>query len=314
MRSAHRFYRLTAGLGALGLMASVLALGVALRTVDFTFPSGRALLAACQRLVPQSVDLKAILVLALAALGLLVLVRGGRSLMRQIRASRTFVGRQTVVGLRVIDGSVVNLVPDSRAQAFCAGLLRPQLYLSTGALDALSETELRAVLAHERHHLTRMDPLRILLARVLGEALFFLPVMRRLDARYAALAEIAADEAAARAHGAPTLASALLAFGESKTPAFVVGIAPERVDHLLGRGAKWRLPLAVLSASLLALVTLTLVAVFAATLTAGAGFSLAGLVMQTCTAVMVAAPVVVGVGLVGSLPSPSRTRRKYLAG
>ena len=83
------------------------------------------------------------------------------------------------------------------------------------------------------------------MVRVLRDALFFLPVLRDAERRYAALAEVAADEAAVRSAGAEPLASALLYFGEQ--PGGAVGIAAERVDHLLGQPAKWRLRLAAMA-------------------------------------------------------------------
>ncbi|MEM1411004.1 MAG: M56 family metallopeptidase [Pseudomonadota bacterium] len=44
--------------------------------------------------------------------------------------------------------------------ACCIGLLQPQVLVSRGLLNALDETELRAVLAHERAHAERRDNLR----------------------------------------------------------------------------------------------------------------------------------------------------------
>ena len=136
------------------------------------------------------------------------------------------------------------LVEEAQPQAFCAGFLRPRVFLSTGALRHLGQDELGAVLAHEEHHRARRDPLRIALARVFSHAFFFLPVLRRLSDRYCAMAELAADDAAARVSrgGGATLASALLSFSASAHPQGAVGIAPERVDHLLGRTPSWRLP------------------------------------------------------------------------
>jgi hypothetical protein len=96
------------------------------------------------------------------------------------------------------------------------------VYVSAGALATLSGAELAAVVAHEGHHADRRDPLRILIARAIGDA-YSLPALPR---REQALAELAADDAAVRRGGKAPLASALLTFGG--------GIAPERVDRLAG--------------------------------------------------------------------------------
>ena len=79
--------------------------------------------------------------------------------------------------------------------------------------------------------------MRIVSARVLGEALFFFPVLRGLTKRYCTLAELAADDHAVAALGGDrsALAAAMLAFEAN-------GIAPERVDHMSGLTPDWRLP------------------------------------------------------------------------
>ena len=44
--------------------------------------------------------------------------------------------------------------------AWCAGLLRPQVYLSSGLLTSLSAEQLRIIVAHEQTHAIRRDNLR----------------------------------------------------------------------------------------------------------------------------------------------------------
>src|SRR5205085_12231525 len=107
------------------------------------------------------------------------------------------------------------VVDDDRPLAFCTGYLSPRVYVSRGALAQTSAEELRAVLAHEAEHRRRRDPLRQACARVLCEALFFLPVLEALGDRSAALAELLADDAAVEAcAGDPApLAAAMLLFG-----------------------------------------------------------------------------------------------------
>lgn len=69
-----------------------------------------------------------------------------------------------------------------------------------------------------------------------------MPVLHRSRERYAALAELAADDAAVRASGRPgPLAAALLAFDANGGPAG--GVASERVDHLAGQRSSWQVPM-----------------------------------------------------------------------
>ena len=60
--------------------------------------------------------------------------------------------------------------PGASPLAFCAGLLRPRVFVSEGALARLGARALTAVVAHEGHHAARRDPLRILIARAIGDA------------------------------------------------------------------------------------------------------------------------------------------------
>lgn len=101
----------------------------------------------------------------------------------------------------------LHLVEDPSAYTFTQGLLWPQVWLSTGLLALLDESELRAVLIHERHHIHQRDPLRVLFSRSLAEALFFLPLAASLRDTYMAAKEVEADQASAADN---VLASALL--------------------------------------------------------------------------------------------------------
>jgi Zn-dependent protease with chaperone function len=191
---------------------------------------------------------------ALAALALadaLVLWRLGPSLWRQARAQRR-LRRLPVVGRRDVAGHAVTVVHDARPLAFCAGLLRPALYVSDSALARLREPELRAVIEHEAHHARRRDPLRLVAAQTVADAFGFLPPLRGLAHSTAALADLAADGAAVTAVGSRApLAAALLALEEP---------SPERVDHLLGRPVA-AVPPGALAGAIVAVAALLAVAV-----------------------------------------------------
>lgn len=93
--------------------------------------------------------------------------------------------------------------------AFCFGLLRPRICVSAGLIETLTDGELRAVLLHEDHHRRRLDPLRGLVAEVLGAALSFLPIAGELRDLILMRAELAADDHAVRHAGRASLAGAL---------------------------------------------------------------------------------------------------------
>src|SRR5207247_5847046 len=129
--------------------------------------------------------------LPLAALGLVSVIQGMRSCVRQLVAQRRFLESLALTG-RLPSHPGVWLVDDDRPQAFCAGHLRPRVYVSTGAVRLLGAAELDAVLAHEAHHRLRRDTLRIAGARGLCDTLFFLPVVLWLTERDCSLAELTA--------------------------------------------------------------------------------------------------------------------------
>lgn len=108
------------------------------------------------RLTYPTANAAALVVLALAAIGLIVAARGVGSAIREATASRRFT-RGLAAG-RPGQLKDALLLDDEQPHAFCAGLFRPQVYVTTGAAAILDEQALEAVLVHERHHARRRDP------------------------------------------------------------------------------------------------------------------------------------------------------------
>jgi len=193
-----------------------------------------------------------LLLLTLGTVDFLLIARAARSLVRQVLAQRAFLRALPVRAELEVDGHVVKVLPGRSLRAFCAGLLRPAVYVSEGTLAAVSGAELRAILAHEQHHRARRDPLRMLLARMLSDAFRPVPPFSRLAERHCSLADLAADDAAVRAvGGAQPLASALVRFDDEAEPGDG-GVAAERVDHLLGHGPPASVPAWLLAVAFVA--------------------------------------------------------------
>ncbi len=278
-------YRLYGLLAVAGLLAVVAALSVVARASTLRVPSDQELIAACSSWLRLHGSPAQLLVLALGSLGLAVIARGAGSAWRAHRAARRFARRLRLCG-ELAGPPRARLVDREVPQAFCAGLLRPRIYVSTGAVDRLSDAELQAVLAHEAHHAARRDPLRLLVAQVLSDALFFIPAMGRLRRRYAALAELAADEAALGVIGATQpLASAMLTFGELHA-ALVVGVSEERIDHLSGEPPRWELPVSLLLSAIVTLAAIGALILAAAQAIRPAEISAPALLMQSCGPLM----------------------------
>ena len=126
--------------------------------------------------------------------------------------------------------------------AVTVGAWRPRVVVSTGLLDRLGDDEVEAVLRHEHHHALQRHPLLYGLVRIVADALFVLPVVRRWADRMVVDAEVAADVAAIEGVGRRPLLSALDTVATTPglpaaTAAYgsLHGMLDERIEVLAGR-------------------------------------------------------------------------------
>jgi hypothetical protein len=130
--------------------------------------------------------------------------------------------------------------------AYCVPGGRPHIVVSTAALAALGPGQLQAVLAHERAHLRGRHHVALATASGLGRAFPHVPLLAQAGAQLAVLAEMAADDAAARRHDPGELAAALviLARTGARTAALNVGgpAAIARIQRLLAPAPRLRRP------------------------------------------------------------------------
>lgn len=293
MAKARGVLFLQLGVGLLGLAVVFLTAAAAGGRLSWQLPSNEQLREACQNLILPAAGATDIATLIFGVLAVAVLGLGVRSLMRQLLSTRRFMRSLAQPQVSALMGRQVTVVEDARPLAFCAGLLRPRIYLSRATVEALDESELSVVIAHEACHAKQRDPLRVLVTRVLADALFFLPAARRLGRRYEELVEIAADQFAMRSgnDGPAALASALLSL--EATGSAVVGIAPERVDHLMGERTRWDLPVALLVAAFVVLMVMTTIALRLEA-AAATELNLPLLAAQACMLVMAVVPLMFG--------------------
>lgn len=101
------------------------------------------------------------------------------------------------------------VIEEERPTAFCVGLWRPRVVVSTGLLEKLGEPALKAVFEHELSHRRRRDPLRRALAKSVARGLFFVASLSDLADVVPAQGEVAADAAAVGSVGREALARAL---------------------------------------------------------------------------------------------------------
>jgi Zn-dependent protease with chaperone function len=190
---------------AIGLVGGISALG-ALALVGFA-PLGAAW---------TPVNLVA-LVLAAGLFSWLIGVLGISAVRieRDLRHQRSTVdllasAQEADDGLRVL--------PHPEPIAYCVPGARPRIVVTDGAIAALSERELAAVLAHERAHARGRHELVIQPFVAWESALPFLRPARRATAAVAVLVEMLADDAAVAATSASDLARALIQVGAARAP------------------------------------------------------------------------------------------------
>ena len=103
------------------------------------------------------------------------------------RLPRVPVPERLVGTARAVGLDPIHCVGGESPLAFCAGLVRPSVFISEAAVAALSDSELLAVLHHEADHARRHEPLRRAARTAATEVLTFLPIVGWWSERQIAL-------------------------------------------------------------------------------------------------------------------------------
>jgi Zn-dependent protease with chaperone function len=220
------------------------------------------------------------LVAIAAALALAVLAwRYGRNVQRAQQRARAHAEAARITGRRLPGGGSAVVLDAARPAAYCVPGRPAAIVLTSGALAVLDPRQLTAVLAHERAHLAGRHHLLIVLTRGLAAAFPGVPLFTQGPAEVARLAEMCADDTAARLSSRPTLVTALLAMGTgAAVPAAALAAATcavtARVQRLLepappARHARNRL--ALIAVIVLLALASVLITRFAGPLTAPGG-------------------------------------------
>jgi Zn-dependent protease with chaperone function len=233
-----------------------------------------------------------------AALAAAVLTwRYGRSVRRTRRRTRAHADAARIVGGRLPDavgpipgtaGLSAGLLPGAAAVvldapepvAYCVPGRPGTIVVTSGALAVLDPAQLSAVLAHERAHLAGRHHLLITLTRALAASFPAVPLFTRGPREVARLAEMCADDAAARHSGRRTLVAALLAMragpgAPAARPASALAATScgvtDRVKRLLdppGQARHLRYGLALITVTVALVLTPGLITTFAGPLAA----------------------------------------------
>ena len=191
----------------------------------------------------QTVYTNAAFELALAAVAILAALaaaaaawRYGRSVQRAQRRTRAHAEAARITG-RGLPGVTAAVVLDApQPAAYCVSGRPGTIVLTSGALALLDPPQLAAVLAHERAHLAGHHHLLIALTRGLAAVFPAGPLFAQGPGNVARLAEMCADDAAARRSGRSPLVAALLVMATgAAVPASALGAMACAVTDRLRR-------------------------------------------------------------------------------
>jgi Zn-dependent protease with chaperone function len=161
-----------------------------------------------------------------AAATLAATARAGRRHQLQLRLAEH---RDKRLGALVVD--------HAEPAAYCLPGTRRPVVVTTAALRLLDDTQLAAVVAHERAHQAGRHHLLVALAALPAAAFGRVPAFRHARDEVARLAELAADDAAAARSPRLAVAGALLALGSAPALAPALGAggstAAARVRRLI---------------------------------------------------------------------------------
>jgi Zn-dependent protease with chaperone function len=139
----------------------------------------------------------------------LLALRYGRRLQVARRRTRSHAEAALLTGRHLSPSMVVLDVPQRATYCLPPGII----VVTTGALGILAPAQLDAVLAHERAHLAGRHHLLLALSKGLAATFPVVPLFAKGQAEIARLAEMAADDTAARQAGRRPLIEALVAMG-----------------------------------------------------------------------------------------------------
>ncbi|MFI7190060.1 M56 family metallopeptidase [Nocardia nova] len=198
---------------------------------------------------------------ALAAIAAALLAaRLIRSLLKTRSVTHDHARMARVVGRHNsrLDAFVIDL---DEPMAYCVAGKPDTVVVTQGVVEALDDTHLQAVLAHERAHLAGRHHLLLALTRGLAALFPRIRLFRVGAVAVAQLAEMCADDVAARSHGNRTVTSALLVLSSAGERAGALGAAGtsvatrvERLTSSIRPQTRWATRLKLIAATAIATV------------------------------------------------------------
>lgn len=235
--------------------------------------TGQACAAAVYRSAVLELGLSVAAVVAAATAAALAW-RYGLKVRKAQRRTRAHAEAARITGRRLSGAGPAVVLDDSRPAAYCMPGRPATIVVTSGAIAVLDAVQLAAVLAHERAHLAGRHHVLLTLTRGLAASLPALPIFTRGTAEVARLAEMCADDVAARRAGRQALLAALLTMGTGQSVptaalAATAGAIETRIQRLIDpphHARKARNRAALITVTLALAVATGLVTVFASQL------------------------------------------------
>lgn len=171
------------------------------------------------------------------------------------------------------------VVEHSAVAAYCLPGRRQRVVLTTGAVAALDDDQLAAVLAHERAHLRGRHHLVLAVAAALQRAFPRVPAFRDAHRELTRLVEMLADDIAAQRNDRLTIATALVRLAEASIPVAALGAGG---SSSLARVRRLVAPAQPLGATRSILVGLAAAALLTAPLAVVAAPAIAAVTVELC--------------------------------
>ncbi|MGO1435336.1 MAG: M56 family metallopeptidase [Canibacter sp.] len=183
-----------------------------------------------------SLGIPAVIPLALPTVGAVAVVAGLVREIQRNKRSRSILwdAIYRTSEPTIIFGYRLRLNQETRLQAFSLPYRYGGIILSRGAVAALSNDELRAVLEHEQAHLSQRHHVCLTILNGATHYFCWIPLVRAVREAVPHYLEIAADNAAQEKTGTFALASALLKLGQPATLQTAIPMAAHAVLHMAG--------------------------------------------------------------------------------
>ncbi len=88
----------------------------------------------------------------------------------------------------------ISIVNSSKPFAFCFGIRKPKIFISTGLIKLLTKKELEIVITHEKYHLKNHDTLTLMLATIFESLAPYFPLLTDIIKHYRIERELQADQ------------------------------------------------------------------------------------------------------------------------